>query len=775
MFGEMIDMEIAETLLCRFPVLIVDDEVGADSAVGRKTDAIVSCLKDLGVPVIAASSLEDGTAALSSNPDISCVLFDWDLVASSDVAAHQVGGILYHLRRLNPQVPVFLLADRSALGAVPLEVLEEIQGYIWILEDTADFVAGRIEYAVRQYLDELLPPFFRALVEFAGVHEYSWHTPGHSGGTAFMKTAVGRAFQDFYGEEMLRSDLSISVEDVGSLNDHSGPVADAERFAAQVFGADQTYFVVGGSSASNQMVLHSCVTDGDVVLVDRNCHKSINYALNMCGAVPVYLMPTRNARGIIGPVHRSELEPATVRAKLAANPLVQDPDIRPVLAVLTNSTYDGLCYDVEETTRLLGQSVDRIHYDEAWYGYARFNPLYRGRLGMYHGARSPDAPTVTVTQSTHKLLAALSQASMVHVREGRAPVVPALFNESFMMHTSTSPQYAIIASLDVAAKMMHDSGRLLTDETIREAVDFRQEMLRIGEWLAARQAGGWWFETWQADTVDGKPFVNADSDTLETSPQAWGLHPGQAWHGYGDLGEGYCMLDPIKVTILTPGVAEDGQLEEEGIPATLVSAFLATKGIVVEKTETYSFLVLFSMGLTKGKWGSLVASLMQFKELYDAGAPLVDVLPELVAEHPARYRDMSLPDLAGEMHQTIKETDILGNLHRAFENLPEPVMRPRAAFEELVRGHVEQVAARDLAGRTLAVQVVPYPPGIPILMPGERFGPDTQAVGDYLLGLQGFDARFPGFGHDIHGVEVKPDEKGTPTYYLYCLTEEATS
>ena len=151
------------------------------------------------------------------------------------------------------------------------------------------------------------------------------------------------AFLQFYGEKMLRSDLSISVEETGSLNDHSGPCGASEAYAAKVFGADHTYYSVNGSSSSNQIVLRSAVTDGDVVLVDRNCHKSLNYALNVSGAVPVYLMPRRNARGLIGPVPQSEFEPREIKKKLAASALVEDKKAQPVMAVLTNSTYDGLC------------------------------------------------------------------------------------------------------------------------------------------------------------------------------------------------------------------------------------------------------------------------------------------------------------------------------------------------------------------------------------------------------------------------------------------------
>ena len=207
-----------------------------------------------------------------------------------------------------------------------------------------------------------------------------------------------------------------------------------------------------------------------------------------------------------------------------------------MLAVLTNSTYDGLCYDIERATSLLlGKSVDRIHYDEAWFAYARFNPIYEERYGMHRGKRSDRDPTISVTHSTHKLLAALSQASMIHIRSGRVPVVPTLFNEAFMMHTSTSPQYSIIASTDISAKMMDDAGATLTDESIREAIDFRREVLRIGRELRSRDAMDWWFDTWKADEVNGQSFLDADPDGLGTSSEPWLLTPGAQWHGFTDL------------------------------------------------------------------------------------------------------------------------------------------------------------------------------------------------------------------------------------------------
>lgn len=752
-------------LAASFPILMVGAPPEQDSAVARSVAEIVGELGRLGRKVVTASTLDDAEAAVESHAGLSCVVLAWGLASASDAALAQTRRILKSLRDRAPALPVLLGASRAVTKPVPLEIIEEVEGFIWVPEDSAAFIAGRIDAAARRYLDTVLPPFFGKLANFADTHEYSWHTPGHTGGTAFMKSAVGRAFLAFYGEQMFRSDLSVSVGALGSLNDHSGPVREAEQYAARVFGADHTFFVIGGSSASNQIILRSSVADGDVALVDRNCHKSLNYALNVSGAIPVYLRPRRNPRGVIGPVPASELEPETIRRKLAESPLVKDAKRKPVIAALTNSTYDGLCYDAEHTTRLLSQSVDRIHYDEAWYAYARFNPLYEGRYGMHRGRRSPTDATVTATHSTHKLLAALSQASMIHIRSGRVPVEPALFNESFMMYTSTSPQYSLIASIDVSSKMMDDAGPALTDECIREAIAFRKAMLRIGRELDERKKGDWWFRPWQPDLVKGVPFEDADTDLLATSPDAWLLEPGAAWHGFGDLGTRYCMLDPIKVTTMTPGISADGRLEKQGIPAAIVTAFLGTQGIVVEKTEPYSILTLFSVGITRGKWGSLVAGFMRFKELYDANAPLAQALPGLVDAYPERYRAMGLRDLADEMHAAMGEHRILEHLDAAFTNLPEPVLSPRETFARLVRGEVEHVRASELEGRVLAVQIVPYPPGIPILMPGERFGPSTRGVGDYLLGLEAFDRQFPGFGHDTHGVEVQSDG----TYVLYCL------
>ncbi len=539
---------------------------------------------------------------------------------------------------------------------------------------------------------------------------------------------MGRIFFDYFGENLLRSDLSVSVGSLGSLLDHTGPMGEHERYAARVFGAHRTYCVTNGTSMSNRVIFMAAVARDQIALCDRNCHKSIEHSLVMTGAIPTYFVPLRNRYGIIGPIPPDRLEKEAIEAAIKANALVSKGiDTRPVYSVVTNSTYDGLCYNARRVEALLDPSVDRIHFDEAWYAYARFNPIYRDRHAMHGDPKDHKGPTVFATHSTHKLLAALSQASFLHIRDGRSPIPHARFNESFMLHASTSPLYPIIVSNDITAAMMEGPGGLaLTNESIQEAVAFRQTLRRVHRQFAQKK--DWFFDAWNADTVkDPKTgrkirFEDASPELLATDPGCWVLRPGDLWHGFGDLEDGYCMLDPIKVSVITPGVAEKGGLDKRGIPATLVTAYLHRRGVEVEKTTDFTILFLFSIGITKGKWGTLLNALLDFKRDYDRNAPLAEVLPHLVADHAETYAELGLRDLADQMFAQLKDSRQTYWLAEAFSTLPTPVMTPNAAYQHLVRDEIEHVTLDDLADRVLATSVVPYPPGIPMLMPGEATG-----------------------------------------------------
>jgi len=735
--------------------------------------ALATELHGRGMDVIESTSCEDGITTAESDASIDCILINWTQGANDQKVRDEATELMRSVRGRNSRLPIFLMANRKVAGTVSVEVAQLADEFIWIPEDTAPFIAGRVTAAVDRYRSQLLPPYAKALATYNRDSEYSWAAPGHQGGVAFLKSPVGRVFFDYFGENVLRSDISISVGSLGSLLDHTGPIGEHEKYAARVFGAHRTYCVTNGTSMSNRVIFMAAVGRDQVALCDRNCHKSIEHSLVMTGGIPNYLVPLRNRYGIIGPIPPSRLGKAAIKASIKANPLVKKGiETRAVYSVVTNSTYDGLCYNARRVEELLDPSVDRIHFDEAWYAYARFNPIYRDRHAMHGDPRDHKGPTVFATHSTHKLLAALSQASFLHIRDGRGAIPHSRFNESFMMQASTSPLYAIIVSNDITAAMMDGpGGRTLTDETIQEAVSFRQAMGRVHRDFAKK--GEWFFKTWNAESVKNKsgkkvPFEDAPAELLATDPQCWVLHPGETWHGFSDLEDDYCMLDPIKVSILTPGVADKGGLDKRGIPASLVTKYLSIHGVEVEKTTDFTVLVLFSMGITKGKWGTLLNALLDFKRDYDSNAPLAQALPSLAADYPDTYGNLGLRELADQMFAQLRDSRQTHWLAEAFSTLPKLVMTPAAAYQHLVRDEIEHVPLDKLANRTLATSVVPYPPGIPMLMPGEKTGADDGPYLGYLRALWAWDQRFPGFGHDTHGIETRDGVQ-----YIQCLKADA--
>jgi len=739
----------------KFPVLIVHRDIKADTVAGDRVRAIAQELEQDGFSILSTASSAEGRIVASTHHGLACILVAAEGAGENKNLLQDMVELIRIARRRAPQLPIFALGEQVTIENAPAEAmidLNQLRGILYLFEDTVPFLARQVARAAHNYLDCLLPPFFKALVQHTAQSNYSWHTPGHGGGVAYRKSPVGQAFHQFFGENTLRSDLSVSVPELGSLLDHTGPLAEAEARAARNFGADHTYFVINGTSTANKIVWHSMVGRDDLVLVDRNCHKSILHSIIMTGAIPLYLCPERNELGIIGPIPLSEFSRESIQAKIDASPLACNREPRGrvpsssgtmvKLVVVTNSTYDGLCYNAELIKQSLGNSVEVLHFDEAWYAYAAFHEFYAGRYGM-GTLRAEDTPLVFTTHSTHKLLAAFSQASMIHVQDGGARQLDRdRFNEAFMMHISTSPQYGIIASLDVASAMMEGpAGRSLIQETFDEALSFRRALANLRQSLSVDD---WWFSIWQPPQVEG-------SDDVVT--QDWLLQPQADWHGFGDVAEDYVLLDPIKVTLVTPGLTADGKLAERGIPAAVVSKFLWERGLVVEKTGLYSFLVLFSMGITKGKWSTLLTELLEFKRSYDANLALSDVLPSIAQAGKVFYQGMGLRDLCDALHACYRENATAKALKRMYTVLPEVSIKPADAYNQLVRGEVEAVPIEQLEGRVAAVMLVPYPPGIPLIMPGERFTDQTRSIIDYLVFARAFDRSFPGFDADVHGLQ----------------------
>ena len=742
----------------KFPVLIVHRDIKADTVAGDRVRAIAQELTQDGFSILPTASAAEGRIVASTHHGLACILVAAEGAGENSRLLQDMVELIRVARVRAPQLPIFALGEQVTIENAPAEAmadLNHLRGILYLYEDTVSFLARQVARAAHNYLDGLLPPFFKALVQHTAQSNYSWHTPGHGGGVAYRKSPVGQAFHQFFGENTLRSDLSVSVPELGSLLDHTGPLAEAEARAARNFGADHTFFVINGTSTANKIVWHSMVSRDDLVLVDRNCHKSILHSIIMTGAIPLYLCPERNELGIIGPIPLSEFSRESIQAKIDASPLARGRAPKVKLAVVTNSTYDGLCYNAEMVKQALGDSVEVLHFDEAWYAYAAFHEFYAGRYGM--GTQCDEqSPLVFTTHSTHKLLAAFSQASMIHVQDGgQRQLDRDRFNEAFMMHISTSPQYGIIASLDVASAMMEGpAGRSLIQETFDEALSFRRALANVRRNLSAED---WWFSIWQPGAADG-------ADSLATAD--WVLQPDADWHGFGEVADDYVLLDPIKVTLVMPGLSAAGKLEPQGIPAAVVSKFLWERGLVVEKTGLYSFLVLFSMGITKGKWSTLLTELLEFKRSYDANLPLIDVLPSIAHAGSGRYHGMGLRDLCDALHGCYRDNATAKALRSMYTALPEIAIKPADAYDRLVRGEVEAVPIDQLQGRIAAVMLVPYPPGIPLIMPGERFTTQSRSILDYLAFARTFDKAFPGFDVDVHGLQTD-----TGHYTVDCLVE----
>ena len=754
-----------------WPILIISGQFNAANDEGfRLRELEEELIESWQCSVIPSFSYEDGYEIFHSRSDFGCIVIDWDISSETSKEKMPPMKIVRLIRERNKKVPILLLTSRMETGNIPAETLEDIDECLWKTADTVQFLAGRIERHIIEYVKEVYPPFFGELVKYANEFKYAWHTPGHMGGTGFLRSPAGAAFFKFFGENMLRSDLSISVPELGSLLDHSGVTGDAEKNSAKAFGADHSYYVLNGTSNANQIIWRSQLVRDDIAFVDRNCHKSLNYSMVITDAFPVYMIPRRNMLGIIGPVRLSEFTPSFIKGKIKENKLIPAKlkGKKVKMSALTNSTYDGICYNVTKIKKQLEKSVENLHFDEAWYAYAHFHPIYNDHHGMTDGKVEKNHPPVFCSQSTHKLLTALSQASMIHVKNGgEVKVDPDEFNESYMMHGSTSPQYTMIASLDVATRMMQDNGRVMIDDIIKEAIHLRKNVVRVKKEMQKKKKGDWFFDMWQPKKVKVKGkmknFEDVSTDYLAGHQDAWVFSKSNNWHGFRDVEENFVMLDPIKLTFTTPGIDDKGKMTPEGIPASIVTNYLIDKGIVCEKTDYYSFLLLNSLGTTEAKQGTLLSAMIGFKRLYDKNAPLSEVFPELVGAYPEKYENVGLKDHAVGMHKYFKKHKILDMMQEAFQVIPDQVMKPAEAYHEVVRKNVEYVELGKMMGRVPAVMMVPYPPGIPIMMGGEAMNKKAAPIFEYLKRRQDFENEFPGYESDIHGVER--DEKDGRKYF----------
>ncbi len=756
----------------RFPIVIIDEDFRSENTSGLGIRALAQAIESEGYEVMGVTSYGDLSQFAQQQSRASAFILsidDEEFTPGPDLdpAVVNLRSFIDEVRRKNTDVPIYVYGETKTSRHLPNDILRELHGFIHMFEDTPEFVARHIIREAKSYLEGVQPPFFKALLDYAEDGSYSWHCPGHSGGVAFLKSPVGQMFHQFFGENMLRADVCNAVEELGQLLDHDGAIGESERNAARIFNADHCFFVTNGTSTSNKIVWHHTVAPGDVVVVDRNCHKSVLHSIIMTGAIPVFLKPTRNHFGIIGPIPQSEFEPAAIEAKINANPLLKGKSrsaLKPKVLTLTQSTYDGVLYNTETIKNMLDGYIPNLHFDEAWLPHAAFHPFY----GTYHAMGKkrirPKEAMVYSTQSVHKLLAGISQASHVLVQDSQTHHLDRhLFNEAYLMHTSTSPQYSIIASCDVAAAMMEPpGGTALVEESIAEALDFRRAMRKVD----AEYGKDWWFKVWGPENLVDDGIGRADNWIIKAEKKGRKKkNEDPNWHGFGDLADGFNMLDPIKATIVTPGLNLDGKFDKAGIPASIVTKFLAEHGVIVEKTGLYSFFIMFTIGITKGRWNSLLTALQQFKDDYDRNQPMWRILPEFCQKY-ARYERMGLRDLCHHIHSLYSKFDIAKLTTEMYLSDLKPAMKPSDAYSQIAHRNTERVPIDELEGRITTSLVTPYPPGIPLLIPGEVF---NKKIIDYLKFAREFNLQCPGFETDIHGlVEVK-DDQGKTHYFADCV------
>lgn len=676
-----------------------------------------------------------------------------DVAAVVMTTTESRSGILALLKRTGFHLPVFIFSQE------PTEVPD---GATAVISGKAqEFL--ELETAASRYEENLLPPFFDTLSQYVEMGNSTFACPGHQHGAFFKKHPAGRQFYDFFGENVFRADMCNADVKLGDLLIHEGSAKHAQKFAAKVFNADKTYFVLNGTSAANKVVTNALLTRGDLVLFDRNNHKSNHHgALIQAGATPVYLEAARNPFGFIGGIDEHCFDDAYLRDLIREAAPEKADEPRPFrLAIIQLGTYDGTIYNARQVIDKIGHLCDYILFDSAWVGYEQFIPMMAETSPLLLELNEND-PGIFVTQSVHKQQAGFSQTSQIHKKDnhirGQARFCPhKRLNNAFMLHASTSPFYPLFAALDVNAKIHEgESGRRLWAECVELGIEARKAII----------ANCHMIKPFIPPVVAGRPWQDHPTHAIASELRFFSFEPGAKWHGFEGYASEQYFVDPCKLLLTTPGIdAETGEYTDFGIPATILAHYLRENGIVPEKCDLNSILFLLTPAESRDKLAQLVAMLGQFEQHIEDDTPLADVLPTIFQKYPVRYRDYTLRQLCQEMHDLYVSFDVK-DLQKAMfrkESLPEVVMNPQDANQAYIRGNVELVRIRDAEGRIAAEGALPYPPGVLCVVPGEVWG---GAVQRYFLALE---EGMPGFSPELQGVYSEKDADGIKRLYGYVL------
>ncbi|HFQ5647180.1 TPA: ornithine decarboxylase SpeF [Yersinia enterocolitica] len=673
-------------------------------------------------------------------------------------------GVIESIHSLGLDIPIF--AAVCCEEELNTDVLPSLNGVFELCGDNTDFYGKQLESAAEKYEKELLPPFFSTLKKYVEMGNSTFACPGHQGGQFFRKHPAGRQFFDFYGETIFRSDMCNADVKLGDLLIHEGAPCDAQKHAAKVFNADKTYFVLNGTSASNKVATNALLARGDLVLFDRNNHKSNHHgALIQAGATPVYLETARNPFGFIGGIDAHCFEEKYLREQIRSVAPERANEARPFrLAIIQLGTYDGTIYNARQVVDKIGHLCDYILFDSAWVGYEQFIPMMKDCSPLLLELNEND-PGIIVTQSVHKQQAGFSQTSQIHKKDKHIKGQDRYcnhkrFNNAFMLHASTSPFYPLFAALDVNAKMHEGkSGQRMWLDCVKTGIEARKMILNTCNMI----------KPFVPVEVDGKPWQEYDTEAMAQDLRFFNFIPGEKWHAFEGYEASQYFVDPCKLLLTTPGIdTNTGEYTASGIPATILANFLRENGIVPEKCDLNSILFLLTPAEDLAKMQHLVAQIARFERFIEEDALLSDVLPTVYRNNETRYKGYTIGKLCQEMHDLYVSYDVKQLQKEMFRKqyFPKVMMNPQDANIEFVRGHAELVPLCKAEGRIAAEGALPYPPGVLCVVPGEVWGGAAQR---YFLALEESINLLPGFAPELQGVYLQVDEDGWNRAYGYMM------
>ncbi len=607
-------------------------------------------LEQGGLTVVGATNFTDACNLLKEDGSIHVVLTEWELPLNNCKISEKIEGFAMFQEFLKIRYELFIYLFTSEKNARTSGGI--INGYFYKGDRDYDDIIHKITSEVIS--KKTRAPFFEKLVRYANRTVDSWHTPGHASGYSVKNSPWVKGYYEFFGANLFKSDVSVSVPMLDSLLSPTGVIRDAQELAARAFSARYTFFCTNGTSTANKILLQTLLKPGDAILLDRNCHKSVHYGVIISGAEPVYLMPSiNNNYGIFGPVPKKRIYETMDKAIKAGKKLKA--------LILTNCTYDGLIYDIEDIVREAHKRNIKVIIDEAWFGYARFHPEF------YPCAMTAGADYAT--QSTHKTMSAFSQASMIHVNDPDFERIRDFFMENFCLHSSTSPQYPMIASLDVARKQMVMEGYSLLSGALKLSDSLKKSINSLQKFRVLE-------------------LEDMISDEIK---------------------DDHIKLDRTKVTI---------DISKSGFSSKEVEHLLASKhDIQIEKSTFNTITILITIGSTRSKINRLFLALENL---------------ELLSGNIVEHKNGAMRD---------------------FKLALSPIkIKPRYAY--YCDG--EHIYLNSAAGKICTSMIVPYPPGIPLLVPGQLI---TEEIVQALQTYREHNVEIHGLNDGMVKVMTEEEEK----------------